>query len=254
MMKNNDPKNYNLYYKFLETYSPVGFRGIKRGDPLMVELEQMTEANDQFFYIADIIRLEILFTSNRSVQMVGVEPERLSTYYFMDATHPDDLHRFNLGRSRLIKTAQELFIEGRGISFVSTDYRVQNAVGGYTNLLLQCYLFYTEIPYKTVFFLKVHTNIDWYKKHHYGYHHFTSDDLNYFRYPDEEILQKGNIYSVREFEIIQMIEKGLNSEKIAEKLFLSVHTVNTHRRNILIKSGKTTMTELIHELAVQGLL
>jgi DNA-binding CsgD family transcriptional regulator len=254
MIMEPDPKNYTLYFKFLEKYTPLGFRGIEREDPLMVELEQMTEANDQFFYIADMIRLEIIFTSNRSVKMIGVEPQDLSPYFFMDATHPDDRRRFNLGRSRLIKTAQELFIEGHGISFVSTDYRVRNAVGGYTNLLLQCYLFYTAIPYKTVFFLKVHTNIDWYKKHHYGYHHFTSDDLNHFRYPDEEILQKGNIFSVREFEIIQMLEKGLSSERIAEKLFLSVHTVNTHRRNILIKSGKSTMSELIHELQDQGFL
>jgi hypothetical protein len=116
-MKKNDPKSYNLYSKFLETYTPVGFRGIQRNDPVVVELEEMTEANDRFFYIADMIRLEILFTSNRSVQMVGMEPEKLSTYYFMDSAHPEDIHRYSLGRSRLIKTAQELFIAGHGISF-----------------------------------------------------------------------------------------------------------------------------------------
>jgi DNA-binding CsgD family transcriptional regulator len=138
--------------------------------------------------------------------------------------------------------------------FFSSNYRIKNAIGDYTNLLLQCYLFYTGIPNKTVFFLKVHTNIDWYKKIKYGYHHFISSDLDYFRYPDDEILQKGNIFTRREFEIIRCIANGLNSEMIAEKLFLSVHTVNTHRRNILFKSEKTTMSELILELTVKGLL
>jgi DNA-binding NarL/FixJ family response regulator len=61
-------------------------------------------------------------------------------------------------------------------------------------------------------------------------------------------------FSDREFEIIRLIESGLTSEQIAEKIFLSVHTVNTHRRNILTKSGKETISELIYELIDKGLL
>jgi DNA-binding CsgD family transcriptional regulator len=247
-----NPRDYSLYLKFLEAYQPVGFRGIDQDDQLMVDLEKMTEANDQFFYIADVIRIEILFTSKRSKAMIGVEPEKLSPYYFMDSTHPDDMTRFNLGRSRLIKTGQEIFIAGKGQSYFSVNYKVRNATGGYTNLLLQNYLFYTAVPYKTVFFLKVHTNIDWFDKIRCGYHHIFSTNLDYFRFPDDEMLMKGNIFSHREFEIIRLIEKGLSSEMIAQQLFLSVHTVNTHRRNILIKSGKASMAELVHELAEQG--
>jgi DNA-binding CsgD family transcriptional regulator len=55
------------------------------------------------------------------------------------------------------------------------------------------------------------------------------------------MLIKGNIFSGREFEIIKLIQSGLNSEQIAGKLFLSVHTVATHRRNILEKSGKASV-------------
>ena len=45
-------------------------------------------------------------------------------------------------------------------------------------------------------------------------------------------------FSKREFEIIKGIAQGLESHEIAEKLFLSVHTVNTHRRNIFLKQVK----------------
>jgi DNA-binding NarL/FixJ family response regulator len=69
-----------------------------------------------------------------------------------------------------------------------------------------------------------------------------------------ELLSMGNLFSRREFDIIQLIEKGLNSDQIAEKLFLSANTVNTHRRNILKKSGKTNTAELIHDLKTAGLL
>jgi len=30
---------------------------------LLLELEEMTEANNQFFYIADIIQMKVIFTS-----------------------------------------------------------------------------------------------------------------------------------------------------------------------------------------------
>jgi DNA-binding NarL/FixJ family response regulator len=37
-------------------------------------------------------------------------------------------------------------------------------------------------------------------------------------------------------------------------LFLSKYTVNTHRKNILEKSGKASIAELIYELYEIGLL
>ena len=65
---------------------------------------------------------------------------------------------------------------------------------------------------------------------------------------------KGNIFSDREFEIIKLIHSGLQSEQIAEKLFLSRHTVNTHRKNILDKTGKAHISDLIYYLQERGQL
>lgn len=45
------------------------------------------------------------------------------------------------------------------------------------------------------------------------------------------------ILSERENEIIVHIAEGLTNEQIAEHLFLSKHTVNTHRKNIMAKLG-----------------
>ena len=43
--------------------------------------------------------------------------------------------------------------------------------------------------------------------------------------------------SERENEIIVLIADGYTNDQIAEMLFLSKHTVNTHRKNILFKLG-----------------
>ena len=45
------------------------------------------------------------------------------------------------------------------------------------------------------------------------------------------------IISKRECEIITLIAEGFTNQQIAEKLFLSSHTVNTHRKNIMAKLG-----------------
>lgn len=45
--------------------------------------------------------------------------------------------------------------------------------------------------------------------------------------------------SSRETELIHLIAEGLTNKEIAEKLFLSVHTIKTHRKNIIKKLGFT---------------
>jgi DNA-binding CsgD family transcriptional regulator len=78
--------------------------------------------------------------------------------------------------------------------------------------------------------------------------------MSMFRYPDEELLETGYNLSGREFEILKLIAAGLDSDGIAKKLFLSVYTVNTHRRNILKKTKQPTTHELVIELQNQGIL
>ena len=43
--------------------------------------------------------------------------------------------------------------------------------------------------------------------------------------------------SQRENEILQLLSDGYNSREIADKLFISEFTVQTHRRNMLKKMG-----------------
>jgi len=57
----------------------------------------------------------------------------------------------------------------------------------------------------------------------------------------------------REKEIITLTAQGKTSSEIAEILFLSPHTVNTHRRNIYKKLDITNIKELITVANANGL-
>ena len=247
-------QNYSLFHKFIETYTPTSFNTINRDDSLIKELEKMMENNDQFFIVADLIQIKILFTSKGSCKMIGIEPENITPYHFFEATHPDDIERHSLGRTQLFKMAQELFIAQNGSALVSSNFRILCKDGKYKCLLFQCYLFYSETPTKTVYVIQVHTNVDWCKKIKKENHYYAGNDLSLFIYPDEKFLQIGSVFTKREFEIIKLIELGFNTEQVAEKLFVSTNTVNVHRGNILKKSGKARISELIHDLRNQGML
>lgn len=54
-------------------------------------------------------------------------------------------------------------------------------------------------------------------------------------YIGDEAAEEKETLSVREKEIVSFVVKGFTNQEIADKLFLSIHTVITHRRNIARK-------------------
>jgi hypothetical protein len=245
---------YDLFLKIIDKYTPAGFRGIDRNDPLILEAEEMMETNDQFFFIGDMINVSILFTSRRSTQMFGITPEETTPGVFMNLIHPDDKERHSMIRSRLFQLAHEIFVAGKGSVLYTTCLKIRHPLGKYSNIFSQSYLFYSEIPYKTVFVFEPHTCIDWFKHGKNWNHYYLGSDMSNFRYPDRELLKTGIPFTRREFEIIRLVMSGLSSNEIAEKLYLSLYTVNTHRRNILKKTGKIHLADVILDLKNYGLI
>lgn len=60
--------------------------------------------------------------------------------------------------------------------------------------------------------------------------------------------------TLREREILQLIKKGKSSQEIADTLFLSFLTIQTHRRNMLIKFQVKNIIELMNFVSENGLL
>lgn len=58
----------------------------------------------------------------------------------------------------------------------------------------------------------------------------------------------------RELEVLKLIATGNKTNQIAELLFLSIHTINTHRKNILKKLNMSSPTELVVYAINNGLV
>lgn len=63
----------------------------------------------------------------------------------------------------------------------------------------------------------------------------------------------GNL-SEREKEILKLVVKGKTAQEMADELFLSIHTIYTHRKNILKKLSCKNATELLNYAMSKGFM
>ncbi len=69
-----------------------------------------------------------------------------------------------------------------------------------------------------------------------------------------EALHNIPVLTRREKEIIELLHEGLNGPQIAEKLFLSPYTVETHRKNLMQKLNVNNTQQLLKVAAQHKLL
>jgi DNA-binding NarL/FixJ family response regulator len=84
-----------------------------------------------------------------------------------------------------------------------------------------------------------------------------SDSIPFFDSLEKEVIKQNkdfenSVLSKRELEIAKMVCKEQTSDTIAKTLGLSLHTVNTHRKNILRKINGKNPIDLINHLKSIG--
>ena len=62
------------------------------------------------------------------------------------------------------------------------------------------------------------------------------------------------ILTHRELEVLAQIAFGLSSKEIANKMYISTHTVNNHRKNMLFRSKCRNVAELVRIAIIEQLI
>ena len=60
--------------------------------------------------------------------------------------------------------------------------------------------------------------------------------------------------SEREVEVLRLITRGLTNREMAERLYLSVRTVESHRARIQRKLGRSRRSDLVEYALARGLV
>jgi DNA-binding NarL/FixJ family response regulator len=83
---------------------------------------------------------------------------------------------------------------------------------------------------------------------------FSNEVLGIIDQPNLSDLKTIPRLTLRERDILQLIKKGKSTQEIADTLFLSFLTIQTHRRNMLIKFQVKNIIELMNFVSENGLL
>ncbi|TRX72481.1 LuxR C-terminal-related transcriptional regulator [Carboxylicivirga sp. M1479] len=200
----------------------------------------------QFFTIIRLPDFVIDYVSSSIYKVLGIRPERMKVKTLYSLIHPDDLPIVVLASKKLIE-----FLYGEhenipaGELVASLGFRVRKG-NGYIKLLNQNSLICRHEGSPLCKVLCLYTDISYINNS--GKINFdlrTNYTLDKFKFPDEELYNLANYFTTRECQILSLLASGRNSEEIGEKLFISRHTVDTHRRKMLAKSHLCNTAELV---------
>ncbi|MDP2386785.1 MAG: LuxR C-terminal-related transcriptional regulator [Bacteroidota bacterium] len=203
------------------------------------------------FYIMDFKERTISF--QRDVEkMLGYAPEEFTFELVANFFHPDDYDIVTrLMRATLMFATEHDVTCNVGFSL---NYRVRHKNGNYMKVLRQSTIYQHDIEGKIVSNLSVLTDISFLNISNKVEWRFDAPGLDQQKFKEYVTKEYQSFFTDRELDIIRLLKQGLKSNDIAEKLHLSKHTVDTHRRKILKKSNCKNVVELLNFCSKNGLV
>jgi DNA-binding CsgD family transcriptional regulator/PAS domain-containing protein len=205
------------------------------------DLEMILGMSPCLSWIIDIRTQQVVFVSHNIKNLIGYTAGnfRQNGLYFLNAImHPADRPAVWRRTTELWKNLLQLTPSQRQNFRYNRKYRLRHAQGNFITLLEQNSVLQTDSAGNITHLLCIFSNIsellqkDTFRKSE------TMAPLVKTRATQPAREQnKGKLQlSTREQEIVKLVADGYSSKIIADRLFISPHTVNTHRRNILEKT------------------
>ncbi|MFP5042617.1 LuxR C-terminal-related transcriptional regulator [Parasediminibacterium sp. JCM 36343] len=187
-------------------------------------------------------------------KVLGYAPDEMTLTFFLDRIHPDDKSYFLDYESKIASFFKSLPFDKIKKYKTQYDIRVRAKDDKYVRILQQA----VQVEYDQNNFYRtfdLQTDISHIKQE--GLPTFSIIGLDgepsYYNISNtEEFTKSYDLFTKREREILKCIVEGKNSKAIAEELNISIHTVSTHRKNILIKANCKTPVDLVTQAINKG--
>ncbi len=221
-------------------------------------LERLSEVENSSVSVVDLYKKKYIFLGSRHLEpfenTLG-EYEPQDAFYYIQMMHPDDLPIVMDSYKKTFKFWLSLPEEERKDYKLILNYRQRDKNGRYLNIIVQ--LVVLELDKKgNIWLVLILDDLLPDKISFEGVNrrliHIKTGKISLFK--NEMEPNKKKILSTREIEVLGLVSKGLASKEIADRLFLSVNTVNNHRQNILEKVGAVNSTEAATYARNLGLL
>lgn len=210
---------------------------------------------DYYYYIFNVRTVELEFFSPNAEKILGYKQADYNVAFMLELIHPEDMAWFLDFEATSIDFLKSLPIEKVMKYKIRYDYRMRKGNGEYIRVLHQVITIEQSEEGEIIRTLGVHTDITDIKKEGKPVLSFIGleGEPSYVNVkPKTKFIASVEIFSKREKEIIKFLIEGKTSIEIAASLFISLHTVIAHRRNILRKANCKRVTELVSHAINMG--
>ncbi len=216
--------------------------------PRLATLADLAKMENRSLSLYDIASKSFLLKTDRHMQLLGYDGQEIAISNYHRMIHPADLPFLYDSELQMYYYLQKR--DDKQDYKLVYDYRVRAKNGTYIRFLHQMAIFACD------------------RENHAWLMLVISDVLQQHPQdsPPRRVLlnmrtQKACLFSeeqelvtLREQEILGLISQGLDSNQIADRLCISIHTVNNHRQNILAKTQARHITQAMYYLRCIGLL
>lgn len=231
---------------------------------LLEIVEQIAEpfaAGTFFYFVFDLEHYKISMVSKSIQNILGLEPNEFTLERFFKILHPEDTDKINEKETIALDFFLNHLKEDE-IPFYKASYlmRLQHTGEEYKTILHQVtpitisnegkiqrtLCVYTDVTHLN---LPIDHKISFLSQNYPSFYSVETESTSKF-------IQNNFKASLteRELEIINNLAEGKSFKEIAAVLFLSPHTINTHKKNILRKTKCKNTPELITKCVREGVI
>ena len=209
-----------------------------------------------YYYVFDVKKGRFNYISPQITDVLGYN-QNIDLETFLSKVHPQDQPCVLNFEKTVVEFFSCLPADKLPKYKFSYDYRILNSKGEYVRLLQQVTTIQFNSLENLLITFGVHTDITALKQINRCTLSFIGLDGEP-SFHDVQVAQKyklsKQIFTKREKDILRLLIGGANTCEIADTLCISVHTVTTHRKNILGKTSTKSTAELTAKAITEGLI
>ncbi len=222
---------------------------------LYKKLLNIFQPGEYYFFVFNPSFRSVDFTSSSVETLLGYKPDEFSTDLLLDSIHPDDLPYFVDFESTVVDFKKRLPVDKLMKYKSRYNYRLRKKDGTYISILQQSVTIQIDEDGSVLYNLVFHTDITDLSPSSQMTLSFIGleGEPSFINVKPKSVFSKSkDVFTKREKEVLRYVLQGFNSEKIAYELNLSIHTIHVHRKNILRKSGCSSVSELLVKSVREG--
>ena len=256
---NYDPRSA-IYEKVMKYMASLQFESqdidYSKLDKQKQIVETLAAISNSSIQIFDLNEKKIVFFSKNYANLLGYnkdEFEKLNYAFFEAKIHPDDKYDLAMFGLSSLKLFKELSNDEKLNHKVVYEFRMLNSSGEYVRVIDQYQIL--ELDAVGQIWLMMSTidlspNQEAESLVKCQIHNFRTGRIIPSSVENKPSLE----LTKRELEILTLVKQGMLSKEISSKLYISLHTVNTHRQRLLEKLGANNSIEAIIFATKYGLV